>query len=169
MEFIVVILQLAAVITLAEEPNTHEPLQAIPTGIPALASLLIRTDNSPSQNWAHKVSAKSEKGQLFVSVYADLLERTSSRSTATTLPATLMILLTLSHAPSPPLPSHRHQQIFTKAPRLAFFRYFHPSPELLSLLASRLFIEQWQESPPLPKSLGHFAAADSTTSCFVMI
>lgn len=172
MEFIVVILQLAAVITLAEEPNTHEPLRKLfPTGIPALASLLIRTDNSPSQNWAHKVSAKSEKGQLFVSVYADLLERTSLAVHCNHIAGNLNDLADfISRPPLPlPLPSHRHQQIFTKAPRLAFFRYFHPSPELLSLLASRLFIEQWQESPPLPKSLGHFAAADSTTSCFVMI
>lgn len=78
MEFIVVILQLAAVITITEEPCLYDPLRkSFPTGIPNLANLLIRTDNSPSQNWAHKASAKSEKGQLFVSVYADLLGRTS--------------------------------------------------------------------------------------------
>ena len=41
----------------------REPLQqAFLTGIPKLAKLLIRTDNSPSKNWAHKVSAKSERG-----------------------------------------------------------------------------------------------------------
>ena len=63
MEFALVVLQLAAVITLAEEPDLFMPIGCqFPTDIPALAKLLIWTENSPSQKWAHKVSAKSEKG-----------------------------------------------------------------------------------------------------------
>jgi hypothetical protein len=78
MELVVVLLQLADVITSTEGPDFFVPIRRqFPTGIPALAKLLIRTDNSPSQNWAHKVSAKSEKGQLLVSVFADMLERTT--------------------------------------------------------------------------------------------
>ena len=72
------ILQLAAGIMLVEEEDLHKPLRAaFPSGTPALAKLLIRTDNSPSQNWAHKVSAKSERDQQLVHVYAALLHRTS--------------------------------------------------------------------------------------------
>jgi hypothetical protein len=172
MEFVVVILQLAAVITITEEPNLYSPLHSVfPTGIPALASLLIRTDNSPSQNWAHKVSAKSERGQLFVSIYADLLERTTLAVNCNHIAGVSNSLADFISRPPPilPTPSQRHQQIFTKAPKLESYRYFLPSPELLSLLASRLSTEHWQESPPLPKSLGHFEAAGYTTSCFVMI
>ena len=44
--------------------------------MPPLSKFLIRTDNSPSKNWAHKVSARSERGQLLVSLYAAMLTRT---------------------------------------------------------------------------------------------
>ena len=148
MEFIVVIIQLAAVVTLVEEPKLYPPLQhRFPTGIPLMASLLIRTDNSPSRNWAHKVSAKSEKGQLFVSIYADLLEPTTLAVQCNHIAGIDNPLADfISRPPSPlPSPQQRKQQIFTKAPRLASFRYFRPSPELLSLLASRLSIAQWQK------------------------
>ncbi|KAI2505252.1 hypothetical protein MHU86_9154 [Fragilaria crotonensis] len=78
MEFTIVILQLAAVVTTLEENQLQPSLATkFPRGIPALAKLLIRTDNSPSQNWAHKVSSRSEKGQQLVHLYAALLERTS--------------------------------------------------------------------------------------------
>jgi len=172
MEFIVVILQLAAAITIAEEPNLYEPLQTkYPHGIQPLMQLLIRTDNSPSQNWAHKVSAKSERGQLFVSIYADLLERTNLAVVCNHIAGTDNDIADfISRPPSPlPRPDERHKQIYKKEPMLKSFRYFQPSPELLSLLASRLSTEQWLESPPLPKSLGRFAAAGSTTSHFAMI
>ena len=71
LEFIVVLLQLAAAITRSEQGFLVEGREIKP-----LHKLLIRSDNSPSCNWAHKVSAKSERGQLFVSIYADLIERT---------------------------------------------------------------------------------------------
>ena len=70
LEFIVVILQPAACITRAEQSGNPFEMQQ-------LAKLLIRTDNSPSRNWAHKASAKSERGQLLVSIYTDLLDRTT--------------------------------------------------------------------------------------------
>ena len=48
MEFIVVILQLAAVITITEGTKLYQPLQSkYPNGIQPLTQLLIRTDNSP--------------------------------------------------------------------------------------------------------------------------
>jgi hypothetical protein len=172
MEFIVVILQLAAVITIMEEPNLYQPLQIkYPNGIQPLAQLLIRTDNSPSQNWAHKVSAKSERGQLFVSIYADLLERTNLAVVCNHIAGIDNDIADfISRPPSPlPHPHKRHTQIFAKEPILKSFRYFQPSHELLSLLASRLYTERWLESPQLPKSLGQFAAAGSTTSHFAMI
>jgi hypothetical protein len=74
MEFVVGILQLSAVVTLIEEPSLYPTLvTTFPNRIQKLAKLLIRTDNSPSQNWAHKVSSKSEHGQQMVHIYAALL------------------------------------------------------------------------------------------------
>ena len=172
MEFIVVLLQLAAVTTLAEEPTLFKPLQTtFPNGIPILAKLLIRTDTSPSKNWAHKVSAKSEKGQLLVSLYADLLERVSYAVHCNHIAGTANTIADFISRPPTNFPpvDIRHQQIFNMAPKLATFRFFRPSPELLSLLESRLFSEQWLASPPLPKSLGHFEVAGSITLCSVLL
>ena len=172
MEFVVVIVQLAATITLLEEPSLYEPLQMkFPNGIAKLAKLLIRTDNSPSQNWAHKVSAKSERGQQMVHIYAALLERTTIAVSCTHVSgATNTLADFLSRPPTHlPSPALRHQQIFEKEPKLASYRYFRPSPELLSNLASRLFKEQWTATTILPKQLGRFEVAESIISSFVTL
>ena len=172
MEFTVVILQLAAVITIMEEPKLQPSIaEKFPNGIPTLAKLLIRTDNSPSQNWAHKVSSKSEKGQQMVHLYAALLQRTSMAVACNHIAGKHNSLADfISRPPTHVLsPALRHQQIFAKAPKLAYYRYFQPHPELLSSLESRLFSEQWIATTTLPKSLGQFAVAGSITSSFVTL
>ena len=73
LEFIVVLLQLAAAIT--RERESFQVANQNPI-CPLHKLLISRSDNSPSYNWAHKVSAKSERGQLFVSIYAKLLDQT---------------------------------------------------------------------------------------------
>jgi hypothetical protein len=172
LEFTVVILQLAAVITCIEEPQLHPQIQQVfPQGIPDLAKLLIRTDNSPSQNWAHKVSSKSERGQLLVSIYADMLDRTTFAVHSNHISGVTNTIADYISRPPTHLPSRhlRSEQIFQMAPQLATYRFFRPSPEFLSILDSRLCTEHWQESPPLPKSLGRFETAGSITSSFVTL
>jgi hypothetical protein len=167
MEFIIVILQLAATIAIVEEhPQNTQISKKFYPGIPKLAKLLIRTDNSPSQNWAHKVSSKSENGQQLVRTYAALLNRTSLavqsnhiKGTDNTLADFLSRQTFNSHSILT-----RHQQIFEKEPKLASYRYFQPHPELLLHLESRLFNEPWTTTTTLPKQLGQFAAVGSTTS-----
>ena len=165
LEFIVVLIQLAAAITRAEEPAGSD----IP--MPPLSMLLLRTDNSPSRNWAHKISARSERGQLFVSVYAALLERTTLTVACNHIAGVDNTLADFISRPSLPIISHpnRCEQIFREEPRLRHYHFFRPSPELLSCLESRLFTGQWQASPPLPKSLGRFETADCITSSSVII
>ena len=79
--FAVVIIQLAAVIVIMEEEEESTLLPSVankfPNGFPKLANLMIRTDNSPSQNLAHKVLSRSEQGQQMIHIYAALLEHTS--------------------------------------------------------------------------------------------
>ena len=164
LEFIVVILQLAAAITRAEEDATQFAIQP-------LSKILIRTDNSPSQNWAHKVSSKSERGQLFVSIYADLLERTQLTVACNHIAGEDNDLADFLSRPIANTNSHvdRCAQIFRKEPRLEMYHFFRPTAEFLSCLHSRLFITQWQASPPLPSKLGHFVTDASTTSCFLTI
>jgi hypothetical protein len=172
MEFVVVVLQLAATIAVVEE-SSLDPTVAIkfPLGIPKLAKLLIQTDNSPSQNWAHKVSSKSEQGQQLVRLYAALLERTSLAVQSNHIKGSTNDLADFLsrqnfHSHSPAI---RHQQIFAKEPKLASYRYFQPHPELLSHLESRLFNEPWTTTTTLPKQLGQFAAVGSTTSSSVIL
>jgi hypothetical protein len=169
LEFIVVLLQLAATITRAEQnfilPNTATVIQP-------LHKLLIRSDNSPSCNWAHKVSAKSERGQLFVSIYADLLDRTQLTIACSHVAEAHNTLADFLSRPSsnPPLShSYRCSQIFQMEPRLKSYHYFRPHPDFLSCLASRLSTVHWQASPPLPKSLGRFETVASIISSSVTI
>jgi hypothetical protein len=172
LEFTVVILQLTVVITCIEEPKPHPQIQQVfPQGIPELAKLLIQTDNLPSQNWAHKVSSKSERGQLLVSIYADMLDRTTFAVHSNHISGVTNTIADYISRPPTHLPSchFRSEQIFQMAPQLATYRFFRPSPEFLSILDSRLCTKHWQESPPLPKSLGQFEAADCITSSFVIL
>jgi hypothetical protein len=172
MEFVVIVIQLAAAITLLEEATLpHQLQQRFPNGIAKLAKLLIRTDNSPSQNWAHKVSAKSERGQQMVHTYAAMLERTTIAVSCTHVAGVTNKLADFISRPPTNLPSPalRHQQIFAKEPKLASYRYFRPSQELLSNLASRLFKEQWTTTTTLPRQLGQFEVGESTTSSFVIL
>ena len=163
LEFAVVLIQLAAAITRSEEPI---PIVAMPP----LSKLLIRTDNSPSKNWAHKVSAKSERGQLLVSLYAAMLTRTELTVECNHVAGIDNNLADFISRP-PELISHadRCQQIFQMEPRLKSYNFFRPNQELSSYLESRLFTEHWQESPPLPKLLGRFETVDCITSCSVII
>jgi hypothetical protein len=164
LEFIVVIIQLAASITRAEQ--TGNPFQ-----MQQLAKLLIRTDNSPSRNWAHKASAKSERGQLLVSIYADLLDRTTMTVDCDHIAGIDNSLA--DFLSRPPLDSNpysvRCEQIYQQEPRLKSYNYFRPTADFLSLLAFRLSTKQWQASPPLPKLLGQFETVDCTISCSVTI
>ena len=172
-EFVVVILQLAATIAVVEEQERQQPATASEsqTKIPKLAKLLIQTDNSPSQNWAHKVSSKSDNGQQLVRTYAALLNRTSLAVHSSHIKGStndLADFLSRQNFNSHP-PAIRHQQIYEKEPKLASYRYFQPHPELLSHLESRLFNEPWTTTTTLPKQLGQFAAVGSTISSSVIL
>ena len=172
LEFTVVIIQLAAVISIMEEQALVPSVAAkFPNGIPKLAKLLIRTDNSPSQNWAHKVSARSEQGQQLVHIYAAMLERTSLAISCSHIAGKENTLADFISRPPTHLPSPaiRHQQMFKKEPKLTSYRFFQPAPELLSSLESKLFSAQWPATTTLPKQLGRFETAGSIISSFVTL
>ena len=167
LEFIVVLLQLAAAIT--REKEGFHIAKSVP--MHPLSKLLIRCDNSPSCNWAHKVSAKSERGQLFVSIYADMLEQSALTIDCTHVAGVDNHLADFLSRPSPDPITHyaRCQQIFLEEPKLRSFLFFRPHPDFLSCLVSRLSTVHWQATPPLPKSFGRFEVVDSTTSSSVFI
>ena len=125
----------------------------------------------PSKHKFHKVSAKSERGQLFISIYADLLDRTTLTVECNHIAGESNSLADFISHPQSPTDSHatRCKQIFLREPKLRSYPFFRPSQELLSCLVSRLFVKQWQESPHLPRPLGRFETGASITSSFVII
>ena len=167
LEFIIVLLQLAAAITRDRDGFQVAKLHPICP----LHKLLIRSDNSPSRNWAHKMLAKSERGQLFVSIYAKLLDQTYLTVDCSHIAGIDNNLADfISRSLSVPI-SHQTccQQIFQEEPRLHPYCFFRPHPNLIFCLMSRLSTTQWQVSRPLPKSLGRFEIVNCTISSSVFI
>ena len=121
LELAVVIIHVAAIKTIVEESALIPSLaNTFPTGIPKLAKLQIRTDNSRSQNWAHKVSSRSEQGQQMVHIYAALLEHTSIAVSFTHIAGKDNSLADFISRPPPHMlsPASRHAQILKKEPKL---------------------------------------------------
>ena len=157
LEFIVVILQLVAIIVACDTlpPDT---LRAIfKSGrIPAEPIVLAWCDNTSAESWANRVSSKSLKGQNLVRIYAELLRSThlgfncDHISTQENGKADF-----ISRVTSPTL-SHAEwcEQIFQNLGYMRSWNFFLPSQELLQLLSSALFSAPWQVPPKLPKNLG---------------
>ena len=170
LEFVIVILQLAAVITLFESPLSPEVLANFPNGVPSIPNHLSLTDNMSSKAWANKVCTSSVRGQMMLSIYAALLCRTYIGFNCDHLPGIDNPIADMISRPDESLsPAAWRQQIYHREKRTLSWSYFQPSPELLSLLFSRLSTEVWLDHPKLPKTLGRFVATASTTSCSSML
>jgi hypothetical protein len=172
LEFVVLILQLAAAITRLEEKAflPDDIKTRFPNGLPDVPTIQMWTDNTPSKKWANKVSTASPRGQYLIQVYAELLRRCnlgtncewikgSDNDDADSISRPDISLSDLAHC----------QQIYQKIPALQSWNYFRPAPELTLLLASRLSCDAWPAHPVLPEKLGRFEAAGSTISCFAVI
>ena len=172
LEFVVLILQLAAAITrLEDESPTQQTLRdSFPNGIPDIPTILMWTDNTPSKKWANKVSTASPKGQHLIRVYAELLRRCKLGTNCDWIKGTNNDDADAISRPDPLLSDRQHcQQIFQQIPAIQSCDYFRPSHELTSLLASRLLCDAWLDQPVLPKRLGQFEAAGSIITCFAVI
>jgi len=157
-EFVILILQVAAIIARIKksQPNTYPPLMVY--------NLL--TDNTPSKGWLSKLTCSSRRGQLLMEILSELLRRTDLgvncqhiRGKDNTMPDFISRI-----PPRTPFPARR-TQICQKDPELKSWDSFIPSPELRSLLASKLCSDAKMDAPRLPKVLGHFVPISSTTSC----
>lgn len=157
LEFLVEVVQVAAAITHVEDS---------PAGtIPHIPVLLAFTDNKSAKKWAHKVSSKSEKGQKFVSILAEMLRRSDICFHSEYIPGVENVRADFISRPDTKLtPQAWREQIYKQDARLKSWRNFLPSPELVSLMSSRLYSNAWQGPPKLPKRLGRFVPASSTTT-----
>ena len=170
LEFIVVILQLAAVITRFRTLPPALASRVFPSGVPSIPVWLGRTDNLVSRAWEVKATSKSSQGQALVAVYSGLLRlgRVHTMCTHVAGKANVVADDISRNDFSQPFPI-RSSQLFQRHPCLKGFAYFLPSPALLRLLTSRLFSEHAPTQCVLPKNLGHFAPDSSTTSSSVVI
>jgi hypothetical protein len=168
LEFIVVILQYAAVLTHLHESHTLALQPApFPNGFPALPRLLIQTDNTVGLSWANRVTSSSPQGQALIPIFAALLHNSPLGINCRHIPGVLNVDADFVSRPPPNHLSltslERHQQIYHQAPRMRSWDIFVPSTELCSLLTSSLCSGQCPAQPAIPKQLGRFVPGDCTS------
>lgn len=170
LEFIVVILQLAAILVRLETLPPVVAALAFPHGIPSIPVWLGRTDNLVSRAWEVKATSRSDRGQSLVAIYSELLRLGRVHTMCTHVAGKLNVVADdiSRNDYSSPFPS-RSSQLFLKHPLLRSFSYFRPSPDLLQLLTLGLFSVLAPTQFALPKNLGHFAPDSSTTFDSVVI
>ena len=162
MEFVIIILQVAAIITAVED--------AAPGAYPPLMVYRILTDNTAAKSWLSRMGTGSIHGQRLLRVLAELLRRSDIGCNCDHIAGADNILPDFISRLSPSLtPLQRREQIFAKDPRTRSWRSFLPSPTLLSLLRSSLSSSANTVLPALPDSLGRFVNASSTSSCSFVI
>jgi hypothetical protein len=166
LEFLVVIIQLVAVIVRMETLTPALAAQLFPEGVPLHPVALIRTDNTVAKKWANRVSSSSVAGQNLLGIYAALLKNFSIGVQCDHIPGEDNIIADFISRPNYTFYTfpERAAQIFQKYPFLRTYAVFQPSPELLQLLAFSLSTKPARLLPDLPRKLGQFATAESIVS-----
>ena len=164
LEFIVLILQLAAIRTRLDGASPSEALTYFPGGVPDIPVWFGETDNTVSASWENRATARTSQGQGLVSIYAELLRVSFIHTQCEHLAGVLNVVADDISRNDFSLPApDRCTQLFRKHPSLASLDYFLPSPELLQLLTSRLYSRPNRGPCVLPTVLGQFVPAGCTT------
>ena len=172
LEFIVVIIQLAAVITRLEDcaSGRSDPSVYFLADVPDIPVWLVETDNMVSVAWERKATSASLQGQGLVSVYAELLRRRHVQTRCEHLAGSLNVVADDISRNDFSLPfSARVDKLYKVHPILGTLDFFQPSQELLQLLTLRLFSRLNPVPCILPAQLGRFQLVDSTTSISVVL
>jgi hypothetical protein len=172
LEFVVVLLQLAACIVAIETDYAESILGK--NVLPQIPHLLDRTDNTVSKSWANRVTTSSRTAQPLVGVLSSLLRRSDIGFQTDHIAGLLNDgpdYISRPELANEIAPSHylRSLQIIANDTRMTSWAFFRPSQELTSLLESALFSRHWEAPPSLPKKLGRFEPKLSTGSSFVRI
>ena len=171
LEFLTVILELAASIVAFKELSEEEKAVVFPYGVPEIPVLLTWSDNKSSVSWGNKATTKSIQGQRLLGIYCELL-RTSGISVSTDyIPGEENIIADFISRPTHFDLSHaeRAEQLYQKHSFMRGWRSFLPSPELLRLLSSSLHSKSPMVAPSLPSELGRLVPTKSISSNSVMI
>lgn len=164
LEFVTLILMLAAIHVRLTTITTVQSHRFFPQGRPDIPVWLGLTDNMVSKSWESRATAKSARGQSLVGIYSSLLRATRVHTVCDHIPGEENIVADdISRNDFTLSLSARFEQLFAKHPSLASLDYFLPSPELLQLLILRLFSSPSPVPCDLPTNLGRFVPAGSTT------
>jgi hypothetical protein len=141
LEFIVMLLQLAAAMERFASLPDDIQRNFYPSGwVSAFPVLLILTDNTAAAKWASALSWTTENNQNLITIYAQLLRRTSIGINAEHIPRTTNVVADFLSCPNLSLTlSSCLTQIFHQHSFLQTWPYFQPSRTLLRLLISSLF------------------------------
>ena len=159
LEFIVVILQFVAIkVALSNTDYCNQIKHRLPNRtIPAQPVADIWCDNTNSQSWTNRASAKSHHGSNLVKFFAELtlsspISFSSSRvSTHDNGEADFLSRVDCQFSHTSLL-----QHVYHKLPLLKNYNFFRPSSELMESLYSVLYSTPLTRRPAPPKNLGHF-------------
>ena len=169
LEFLVLVLTLVAIRVRLESLPPPLIARVFPKGKPHIPVWLGATDNMVSMSWETKGCATSTRAQGLIGVYSELLRTTLIHTTCEHIKGVDNVIADDISRNDFSLPlTSRSAQLFVKHPCLSTYSFFHPSPELLRLLTSRLFSGPSPVPCVLPSSLGRFVPAVCTTSASAM-
>ena len=175
LEFVVVILQLAAVITWMQEAPATDVEAVFPDGLPFLPILATGSDNQVSKGWATKGFTNSIEGQHLLMLYSDILRAHRIRQNVFFKPGKENVvpddISRPTNSTSDPIlssPPSLYLQISQKHPFLRTYTAFQPDRILLQRITSALYTTSALEPREIPKKLGRLVPAGSTGSTFVM-
>ena len=164
LEYLVVLLQHAAIIVRLEQATPAQLSRWFPSGRPHLPYWLGDCDNEVSTHWDGDMSARGIPGQNLIGVGSELKRQFAIRAETQHLPGKENVVADdISRNDFSLSFSTRSAQLFAKHPSLATWDFFLPSPELLQLLYSRLFSGPARAPCALPRVLGQFVPAGCTT------
>jgi hypothetical protein len=164
LEFIVVILQLAAIQVRLATMTADAEAHYFPSGRPNIPVWLGETDNTVSKSWENRATAQTSQRQGLVSVYAELLRTSHVHTQCQHLEGVLNVVADdISRNDFSLASSARCEKLFRTHPSLASLDFFQPSPELLQLLTLRLYSRHTPVPCVLPLVLGRFVPAGCTT------
>ena len=164
LEFIIALLQFAAVCERLQYLPSAMAAAHFPLGTLHLPALLIQSDNTPTKRWANKITTKSRQGQNLLTIFAEMLRLTDVGVNTEWLKGELNTRPDFISRPDLSLSTAaRFEQIYQLEPRLTGYSFFLPNPALLSIIRSRLYSESPMGLPDLPKSWGQFVHVESST------
>jgi hypothetical protein len=171
LEFIVALLQVVAAVVRLEADDVPFTLAATyPNGFPAFPVLKSLTDNTATEKWASSLTTTSPRAWALVYLLGQLLQRSRLTTQTNWLAGESNLVPDWISRPDLTLsPVALRAQTFQKYPWMLLLDFFQPSLELCSVLESCLFLEPSRAPPVLPKTLGRFCPAESTTSFSAMI